>query len=158
MPTTVVETVRRKTDAQCHATRCRDGGCSLSLKDVPEPNVLISLEHLASPVNINQAHCDYLFVGGKDDNDGPWVAPIELTASKKGASEFQRQLQGGANIADNLLPQKIRVRFRPIAVHDGGLHRAEVGKLRKNKVRFRGKPELIHLMRCRSPLTQALRG
>lgn len=160
MPATVVETVRQKTDVQCHATTCRDGRCSLSLDGVPKPNVLISLEHEAAPVGTNQAHCDYLFVGGNDENSGPWVAPVELTASAARVSKFLPQLRAGAVIADKLLPQGGRVRFRPIAAYGGELRRIERDNFLKstNKVRFRGKPELIQLIRCGSPLTNALKG
>ena len=160
MPAMVVETVRRKTDPQCHATTCSDSGCSLSLKDVPKPNVLISLEHKAAPVRANQAHNDYLFVGGNDEKDGPWVAPVELTTSAARVSKFLPQLREGAAIAEKLLPQSVRVRFRPIAAYGGELRRIERDNFLKsaNRVRFRGKPELIRLVRCGSPLTNALKG
>lgn len=159
MPTTVVETVRRKTDTQCHATTCREGGCSLSLRGVPKPNVLISLEHPASPVNVNQARCDYLFVGGEDGNDGPWVAPIELTASAARVSKFLPQLRAGAAVAERLVPQGARVQFRPVAVYGGELRRIERDNFLKsaNQVSFRNQKQKIRLVRCRSPLTKALK-
>ena len=159
MPTTVVETVRRKTNARCHTTRCREGGCSLSLQGVPKPNVLISLEHPASPVNVNQARCDYLFVGGEDGNDGPWVAPIELTAGAARVSKFLPQLRAGAAVAERLVPQGARVRFRPVAVYGGEFRRIERDNFLKsaNRVRFQNKREKIRLVRCDSPLTKALK-
>ena len=159
MPAMVVETVRRKTDPQCHATTCRDGNCSLSLHGVPEPNVLISLEHPAAPVAVGEPRSDYLFVGS-DENGRFWVAPVELTESKAQFSKFAPQLRAGTAIADKLLPKNIPlVKFRPIAVH-GGIHRNEVNKFRqsRNKISFRGKSVLIELTRCGSPLTNALKG
>ena len=159
MPATVVETVRRKTDPQCHATTCRDGNCSLSLRGVPEPNVLISLEHETAPVAASEPRSDYLFLGS-DKNSGLWVAPIELTESKADFSKFAPQLRAGAAIADKLLPKNVpEVKFRPIAVH-GGIHRNEVNKFRqsRNKISFRGKSVSIELTRCGSPLTNALKG
>lgn len=159
MPETAVETVRRKTDPQCHATTCRDGSCSLSLRGVPEPNVLISLEHETAPIAASEPRSDYLFLGS-DKNSGLWVAPIELTESKADFSKFAPQLRAGAAIADKLLPKNIpEVKFRPIAVH-GGIHRNEVNKFRqsRNKISFRGKSVLIELTRCGSPLTNALKG
>ena len=154
----VVETVRTKTDAQCHATTCRDGSCSLSLEDVPEPSVLISLEHEAAPVKAKQAHCDYLFVGGSDEKGGPWVAPVELTASAARVSKFLPQLSEGAKIADKLLPQNVQVRFRPVAAYGGEFIRAERTRFLKpaNHVAFRKKKVPIKLVRCGSPLTKAL--
>lgn len=160
MPVTAVETVRTKTDEQCHATTCRDGRCSLLLDDIPEPSILISLEHEAAPVQNNQEHCDYLFVGGSDEKKGPWVAPVELTASAARVSKFLPQLRAGADIADKLLPQNVQVRFRPVAVYDGELKRIERDGFLKpaNHVVFRRKRVPIKLVRCRSPLTKALKG
>ena len=157
---TAVETVRTKTNAQCHATTCRDGRCSLSLEDVPKPSILINLEHEAAPVRANQTHCDYLFVGGSDEKEGPWVAPVELTASAARVSKFLPQLRAGAEIADKLLPQNVQVRFRPVAVYGGELKRIERTAFlkRANQVVFRRKPVLIKLVRCSSPLTKALQG
>ena len=82
MPVTVVETVRRKTDSKCHATTCRDGNCSLLLHGVPEPSVLISLEHEAAPVAVGKPRSDYLFLGS-DKNSGLWVAQISSHRSSR---------------------------------------------------------------------------
>lgn len=159
MPVTVVETVRTKTNAQCHATTCRDGRCSLSLDDIPKPSILISLEHETAPVKKGQAHCDYLFVGGSNKKEGPWVAPVELTESAARVSKFLPQLRAGADIADQLI-QQVQVRFRPVAVYGGELKRIERDSFLKpaNHVVFRGKQVPIKLVRCGSPLTKALQG
>ena len=160
MPVTVVETVRTKTNAQCHATTCRDGRCSLSLDDIPKPSILISLEHKTAPVKKGQEHCDYLFVGGSGKKERPWVAPVELTASAARVSKFRPQLSAGADIANKLLPQNVQVRFRPVAVYDGELKRIERDGFLKpaNHVVFRRKRVQIKLVRCGSPLTKALQG
>ena len=158
MPVPVVEAVRTRVDARCQATRCRDGSCTLSLEDAPEPSVLISLEHEAAPVPANQPHCDYLFVGGGDEEGGPWVAPIELTASAARVSKFLPQLRAGAEIAEELLPQSARVRFRPVAAYGGELRRTERDSFLKsgNRVDFRENSVPVKLVRCGSPLTNAL--
>lgn len=160
MPATIVEKVRKKTNVQCHSTTCRDGRCSLLLKGVPEPSVLISLEHEAAPVRVGNPRCDYLFVGGSDENDGPWVVPVELTASAARVDKFRPQLRAGATIAEGLIPTDVEVRFRPVAAYGGELRRIERDNFLKpsNKVNFRGKLEPIRLVRCGSPLTKALKG
>lgn len=154
----VVKSVRERTDMKCHTTVCRDGSCSLSLEGAPEPSVLISLEHEAAPVKAKQAHCDYLFVGGSDEKGGPWVAPVELTASAARVSKFLPQLRAGSDIADKLLPQNVQVRFRPVAAYGGELRRIERDNFLKpvNHVVFRKKSVPIKLVRCGSPLTNAL--
>ena len=154
----VVKSVRERTDMKCHTTVCRDGSCSLSLEGAPEPSVLISLEHEAAPVKAKQAHCDYLFVGGSDGKGGPWVAPVELTASAARVKKFLPQLSAGADIADKLLLQNVQVRFRPVASYGGELRRIERDNFLKpvNHVVFRKKSVPIKLVRCGSPLTKAL--
>lgn len=159
-PANPVEAVRVATDPRCLSTSCRDGRCTLSLSGAPSPYALISLEHEAArPLVRDRQHCDYLFVGGNDPNRGSWVVPIELTTGRKRASEFLAQLRVGTAIADELLPAGARVRFQPVAAHDGGLHRDEITNLRKstNRINFRGDPVPVELVRCGSRLIGALR-
>ena len=152
--------VREKTNEQCHVTSCRDSGCSLSMKNAPEPNVLLSLEHKESPADASKSHCDFLFVGGGDDRRSEWVAPVELTTSAPQVSKFLPQLQAGASIAEELLPRNVKVSLRPIAVHGKDLHPIERDKLknRANHVVFQNKLTPVRLVRCGSPLTKALSG
>ena len=157
MPSSVVDAVKSKTDPECHSTRCSDSGCSLSLNGAPQPYVLISLEHEDSPVKENQPHCDYLFVGGSDAAIC-WVVPIELTVGKPPLNKFTTQLTAGAAIANDLVPANADVTFRPVGVHNG-IHRSVVKHLRRkaNYIQFRGKSIAIELLRCRDPLTKALK-
>ena len=154
-----VEIILKRTDRRCHATVCRDGSCSLSLEGAPAPSVLISLEHEAAPVEADQARCDYLFAGGGSASGAPWVAPVELTASAARVSKFLPQLRAGADIADRLLPQNAQVRFRPVAAYGGELRRTERDGFLKsaNRVGFRKSSVPIKLVRCGSPLSNALR-
>ena len=159
MQATAVKAVIAHTNPQSHANTCSDSGCSLALSGVPTPNVLISMEHPASPVPTGQSHCDYLFVGGDDDVDGgPWVAPIELTTGKKRASELLAQIRSVTEIANELLPQKIACRFNPVTAHRGGLHRGDIADLRKpaNRIRFRGQLRNVRLVRCGDQLVGVL--
>ena len=156
---TAVRAVRENTDSQCHTTSCSDGGCSLSLKDAPEPNVLLSLEHAAAPIDADARRCDFLFVGGDEQSD-EWVVPVELTAGAARVSKFLPQLRAGAEIASNLLPRNLQVRFRPVAAYGGELRRSERDNFLKpaNFVVFRNRPTPVKLVRCGSPLTKALSG
>ncbi len=154
----VVETVRGITPPECHAEECEDGDCSLSLDDVPEPNVLISLEHEAAPVKAGDLHCDYLFVGGNEQNGGLWVSPIELTAGKRIRIHKFKQIQAGANIAEGLLPSGAQVKFLPILAHNIEFRHQVRRNLQKNPVTFRGKKQLIRTVRCGEPLANALKG
>ena len=155
MSTTAVDAIRAKTDPQCHADICEDSGCSLSMSGAPSPGALISLEHPAAADIAGRSHCDFLFVGGCDENR-PLVAPIELTIGKKSANQFLRQIKRGASVADSLLPSEVTFRFRPVAAYKRELGRGKIKKLRENRVAFRGQDRLIRLVRCGSNLAQAL--
>ena len=155
MSTTAVDAIRDGTDPKCHAVKCEDSGCSLSMSEAPSPSALINLEHPAGPVEFGRTRCDFLFVAGRDE-DAPLVAPIELTTGKKSAHKFLRQIRGGVSVADSLLPAGVSFRFRPVAAYERGIPRAEVAKLRANEVKFRDKTGRIKLVRCRSKLKDAL--
>lgn len=165
MPATAVATVRERTDPQCHATSCSDSGCALPMSDAPAPYVLVHIDAPAFRVRgsqwrlpDDQRRCDFLFVGG-DDDERPWVAPVELTTGRKEVSDFVAQISGGIMVADELLPEGIRYRFNPV----GGCHRkalrSGVGtELRKqnNYVNFRGQRRGIELVECGAELVNAL--
>ena len=159
MTTTAVEAIAKNTDPACHARRCRNSGCSLSLSGLPQTRILIDLEHNASPVARNEPHCDFLLVA---NNDGiaEWVAPIELTTGRADAAKFIRQLTAGAAIADTLLPSDVPLSFRPVAAYGGQMRRSERVNLLNpaNKITFRGQRESIRVVRCESPLLMALTG
>ena len=166
MPATAVAAVMTRTDPLCHATSCRDRGCSLDLAGVPAPYALIHIDDPTFRVRDgqwrlpdDQRRCDYLFVGGDDADRGPWVVPVELTTGRKELSDFLAQISGGISVADELLPQGIRCRFYPV----GGCRRRVLGRevsdeLRKrsSRVNFRGQLRNIDLVECGTRLADAL--
>ena len=167
MPATAVNEVRTQIEPQFRADNCSDRGCTLPLTNAPEPYVLIHVDTPNFQVRSgqwrlpnDQRRCDYLFVGGNDDDSGgPWVVPVELTTGGKGATDFVEQIGGGILVADELLPKGIRCRFRPV----GGCRLRTVGRgvsdeLRKrsNQVNFRGDLENIRLVECGTRLVDAL--
>ena len=165
MPATIVETVTAKTKSRCQTDYCCDSGCCMLLQGIPKPYVLINLEHDAAPRHRNHStrqnhpHCDFLLVAGDDENGGPWVAPIELTTGNKDGDLLLRQLQAGADIADDLLPPDVSFRFRPILAHDGRLHDyviTEVLRRQSSNIQLRDECESIELTRCRETLADAL--
>ena len=165
MPADIVEAVRAKTDSRCQSGCCCDSGCGVSLEGIPEPFVLINLEHPDAPRHRdhsprhNHPHCDFLVIAGGDKDGGPWVAPIELTTGNKDGDLLLRQLRAGADIADDLLPPGVAFRFRPILAHDGRLHDyviTEVIRRESSLIKLRAEVESIELMRCRESLVDFL--
>ena len=165
MPATIVEAVKAKTKSLCQTDCCYDSGCCMSLEGIPEPFVLIHLEHDAAPRHrdhsrhLNHPHCDFLLIAGDDENGGPWVVPIELTTGNKDGDLLLRQLRAGADIADDLLPPGVYFRFRPMLAHDGRLHQyviTEVIRRQSSLIQLRDESESIELTRCQKKLADSL--
>ncbi len=166
MPATAVAAVKTRTDPLCHATSCRDRGCSLDLTGAPAPYALIHIDsetfrvlHSQWRLPNDQPRCDYLFVGGNDIGGGPWVVPVELTTGRKETGDFLAQIRGGISVADELLPRDNRYRLYPV----GGCHLRKLGRevadeLRKrgNRVNFRGQLRNIDLVECGARLADVL--
>ena len=150
----VVEEVRRAVPEGCVVNRCGKGRCTVSLRNAPEPRVLIDLDH-PSIADQNATRCDYIFIGGSDK---VWVAPMELKSGSPNASQIVPQLQAGADIADGIVPRGAKVEFMPLAVFRGsGPHDARIFKKSAYQINFRSQSFEIKLRKCRTPLALALR-
>ncbi len=136
--------------------RLRKQGCGVSLKDAPEPRLIVDFDKPGSPLGQSETRCDYLFVanGGRCAD---WIAPLELKRGSLHAGDVVRQLRAGATAAEGLVSRNKKVRFRPTAVY-GSIHPAEIKRLRadNNKVEFHGHVVAIRLIKCGAPLTDAL--
>ena len=75
---TVTESVRSQVGPGCVTRQCRKRGCSLSLADTSQQSFAIDMDHPESPVDRNQRHCDYLFVGSLSTTRDEWIVPLEL--------------------------------------------------------------------------------
>lgn len=152
----LVSQIRETVSDECLAKRCKKEGCSVPLKNAPEPSILIDMDSPQAPVGQNKSRCDYIFIGG---SSSVLLVPLELKRGKPNASETVRQLQAGADIADSqIIPRREPVRFLPVVVHGGSLRRPELIQFRAkpNRIRFRGKWTNIKLARCGTPLIEAL--
>lgn len=152
----LVNHVKQIVNAGCLVSKCRKKGCSLTMKGLPQPHILIDLDHATAPAgDQGDKKCDYIFIG--DIDDGAWVAPLELKRGKLNASEVVPQLQAGARVAERLVPRDAETRFRPIAVYGGELHAEEYSRLRGNRIRFFNQRERPQAVRSGSPLASALK-
>ena len=130
--TGLVEAVRGKIDPACIETRkLKESGCMISMKGVPSQHLVIKFNKLRLPHEPDSKRCDYLFIANGDK--GPcWVVLLELKRGKLSESEVIRQLQAGARIAENIVPLKIHVRFRPVA--------ASKSRRKGERIKFRPNP------------------
>lgn len=149
-----VRTIARRVDQRCHTRSCGKEGCSVSMKGVLADRVVIDLdcEALGLP---DGSRSDYVFVGS--DVDNTYVVPIELKSGRFSASKVLDQLQGGADAADRWLPTQCEFDFVPVLVHGRGVHRRERNVLRRRNVKLRQHERQTVLIRCGSPLMEALR-
>lgn len=121
--------------------------------------VIIDLDCKDLKLPPNQTKCDYIFFGAKErDADKNWIVPMELKKGDVDVSEVAKQLQGGANVADRIIPNGASMNFIPI-VASGNFSKHEQRQLRNrsNNVRFRGRSVTVQRIKCGTSLTQALR-
>ena len=111
--TNLVDKVKSCVPPNCFAIRCRRDGCSITLKGVPQPHVLIDMDK--GLVSDNDSKCDYIFVGGSDNT---WVVPLELKRGSVEASDAVKQLRAGAEFAEGIIPKCAKVRFRAIVASE----------------------------------------
>ena len=150
--TGLVSEVSARVSPDCLTQRCRRPGCGVSLKDAPSPRLIIDFDKPGSPLGKSDTRCDFLFIA-EDNDESVWVAPLELK-SRLDVSRAVQQLQAGASAAEALIPEDAKINLRPI-VACKGIPKAERTAL-KSKVRFREQTEALRLIKCGSPLTQAL--
>ena len=156
--TGLVGMVRGKVNNTCIENRgIKKEGCSVSLKDAPQPRLVIDFDEQGSPLGKNQTRCDYLFVA-EDHSKPGWVVPLELKKGQLDTSGIVRQLKAGAHAAEQLIPNTMAVNFRPVVAYGGGIHTAERNalKAKHNQVRFHGTVEPVRLIKCKEQLTKAL--
>ena len=155
---TITQKVRDAVSEACITRECREAGCSLSLNDTSQQAFAIDMNRDDSPVDQNQTHCDFLFVGTLAGEAEEWIVPIELKKGEIGATEARDQLQAGADAADSLVPNELTPKFLPLAV-SGSVKRAERTEMRKSShmIRFRRQRFLIERVRCGSQLADILR-
>ena len=154
----LVEALKRNILPECHARRCRKERCSVPLHDAPSPHLVVNMDCSELDIPADSRRCDFLFVGCERTRGAGWVVPLELKSGSPNTADVVEQLQGGARFAEAQLPTQHETRFLPVAVYGGKLHRAESERLKKppNQVSFRGKKYKVKLMRCNTPLKDAL--
>jgi len=74
----LVERVRDQIAPTCiRAGRIRREGCTVSLKDAPQPHLIIDCDKPGGPIDSQQERCDYLFIAEKSDQPD-WFVPMEI--------------------------------------------------------------------------------
>lgn len=146
--------IRNKVPGCCRATRCHKDKCGLGLKDTPTNRVIVDMDCTALNLS-NTIRCDYAFFN--EDNGKVQVVPIELKGGKVGSvTHVASQLQGGADQAERLFPDNAQPRCTPVLAHKKPIHRDDLHKLRKARIRLGGRSWAIQITRCGGQLLEVL--
>ena len=149
----LVESLRSAVDSRCITKKCQDGGCQVSLADMPSTRVIVNLESPYAPGDSSRSHCDYLVAYERNDPNSNGLVALELKVSID-ASKALAQLQEGADVAATLLASVVVDSFVPVVA--GTAHPHQDRELKRSTVRFRGQQLRIKTIRCRGLLRQAL--
>ena len=142
----------------CRVRTCSREGCKIPMTGLSGPHCLIDMDCEQLSIPGNQARCDYIFVGTHEGSE--WIAAVELKRGNVKVGEVRKQLQAGAEFAESRLPVKHdQPGFRPIAAYGGKLHKSQSAELKRelNMVKFGQVRYQIKLIRCGSPLVNALK-
>jgi len=156
--TSLVEAVYRKITESCiEAESLQRKDCNVSLEDAPQPHIVIDFDKPDSPLGKGETRCEYLFVADRDGGGG-WVVPMEFKSCKLKVTKVASQLQAGARVAEQLVPNQNPIKFRPVAVVYESMNKKQRKDLkdRSNAVRYRRYREPVRVLLCGALLTDVL--
>ena len=151
--TNLVDKVKSCLPPRHFTTRCRKSGCSVDLRNTPDPWLLVDMD--TDLIDENDSKCDYIFIGGCDNT---WVVPIELKKGVFKVSQVVKQLQAGARFVETKC-EGFTVRFRPV-VASGAVNRKTPRRELRNKsagITFRGQHFDFERIRCGDSLASLLK-
>ena len=131
-------------------------GCEILLKNVPYPRLVVDFDKPGSPLPQDSHRCDYLLVA-KNRVEIGWVVLLELKRGKLDAGTVVKQLRAGALAAEELVPNSVETRFRPVAASRGvSIHERNQIRKKSNMISYRGNKEIIRLISCGQSLNSVL--
>ena len=152
-----LDDIRAKLGAENCGKSCSRGGCRVYLTDVPTDRVIVDADKAFPAHGREGKRCDFiLFV---DRSDEPLLAvPVELKSGRTDALEAIEQLRGGAEFAACFAPPDADC--QPVLFHGKRLHPAELIRLNRAKIAFRGLELTVKMAQCGRPrnLAGALSG
>ena len=149
----VLDHIRAQVNTESLINSCIDKGCSADMTNIPPDRVVIHVEDEFDSRKMGGQRCDRLlfYIAGNN----LVAAPIELKGGDVDASEAYQQLQAGTNFAQYLTPKITKIVCFPLLFYEH-IHKVQLAKLRKYRVRFRGQRLPIQIKRCGGRLMQIL--
>ena len=147
----MLDTVRCRLPPSCTVESIRGQGCSVSLDGVPDNPLIIDFDRPGSPLSQDDTRCDYLLLA-EAGGTVSLVVPVELKSGNFNFAAVQRQLQAGAGVAEQLMPDefKAQVLFLPVLASRNVPKGARTRT--RYDVRFGNILEPIRRIRCGQPL------
>ncbi len=131
---------------------CSKDNCKVDLSGTPSPRLIVDPESkegegLVNYFPDNEKKCDSILFfqspAGK-----LVVAPLEFKTGEVKATPISEKLQAAACFAERMIPESCGSICHPILFHAGGLHKDQLKKLNRAKVRFRGAQLTIQTAKC----------
>ena len=151
----ILDDLRAQVNAENLINSCIDKGCSADMTGIPSERVVIHVEDEFDSCNMDGQRCDRLLFYISTTVNDLIAVPIELKGGGVDASEAFQQLQAGADFAQHLTLKITKTVCFPLLFY-GKIHKVQLTKLRRYRVRFRDKDLPIQIKRCGSRLTQVL--
>ncbi len=127
---------------------CSGKNCQVDMDNVPRERVVVDVDLAFEAHGETGKHCDRILCYISPTQNSLVVALIELKSGTFSASDVGDQLRNSAKFVHNLLPKDSEIICVPILFHGSGNHKSQFRKLRREKINFGGKPNLISKNRC----------
>lgn len=154
----VLDGIRTNIGAENCCESCSRDGCRVFLQDVPRERIVVDADRAFEAHGQQGQRCDFILFALEGCRK-LLAAPLELKSGSVDVSEALEQLRNGAAFAERFSPKGPEVVCRPVLFHGRRIHRKDLLKLNRSKIRFRGVPLTVKISRCNRPwnLADALR-
>ncbi|MEU5263398.1 hypothetical protein [Amycolatopsis sp. NPDC021455] len=137
-------------------TRFTEGKCSVSLPGPNERWICISGSKFQKNHDNDKRLCDLSLLWDRDIA-GMIAVALELKGGGASVEHVKEQLQGGANLLNELTDECNPTPFVPVLVHNR-LSTMQMRRLAKVHVNFKGKRYPVKLLRCGKSVLEATEG
>lgn len=143
--------IRRRMGEENLTNSCSGRNCQVDIDNVPKERVVVDVDLAFEAHGETGKHCDRILCYITPTQNYLVVALIELKSGTFKASDVGDQLRNSAKFAHNLVPKDCEIICVPILFHGSGNHKSQFRKLRREKINFGGKLNLISKDNCGAP-------
>ena len=146
----VLSEIRTRVDKDSLADSCSGDECDVDLTDIPDERVIILVEHEFALRKMEGRRCDRLLFFISTVDNVLFIVPIELKSGNIRASRGIRQLLGGVELADRLVPEAsdFETICLPVLFSGNVIHPAQHKRLNQRGGTFRNQFFKVRTARC----------